>query len=268
MNTKASKSIWRLLYAIVFRFLFSIFALLAAAYLLFSWFVTLGDIGVLPAVIMCSGYIVFVGSPPPIGKLKRKIKQSKAGKKILIILYILLAVSILYAAVVSTVMAATAHISPKEELSTVVVLGCKVNGTSPSKSLYRRLLAAEEYLKSNPQVSCVVSGGKGYNEGISEAQCMYNFLTENGIDENRIFMEERSTSTDENLRFSMQVIKDNNLPSTITIVTDGYHQLRANIISDKNGINRNGAVSSNTPIEIMLTYWVREWVAIPVEIIK
>lgn len=54
----------------------------------------------------------------------------------------------------------------------------------------------------------VVSGGMGDSENISEAEAMYRWLTDKGIDESRIYKEEKSTDTDENIRFSKEVIKE------------------------------------------------------------
>ena len=54
---------------------------------------------------------------------------------------------------------------------------------------------------------------------------MYNVLTESGIDSSRLYMEDKSTNTTENIRNSMKIIEDNDLNTDITIVTDGFHQL-------------------------------------------
>ena len=53
---------------------------------------------------------------------------------------------------------------------TVVVLGCKVRGTRPSRMLLRRLEAAQKYLEENPEVSCITTGGQGAGEDIPEGQ--------------------------------------------------------------------------------------------------
>ena len=58
----------------------------------------------------------------------------------------------------------------------VVVLGAGVNGTQPSPSLEERLEAALAYLQTYPEAQCVVSGGQGGGENITEALCMYTWL--------------------------------------------------------------------------------------------
>ena len=64
----------------------------------------------------------------------------------------------------------------------VIVLGAGVNGTQPSLSLRTRLDAALAYLERWPEVPVVLTGGQGYGERISEAQCMYDYLTARGVD--------------------------------------------------------------------------------------
>ncbi|MGN0525072.1 YdcF family protein, partial [Eubacterium sp.] len=84
----------------------------------------------------------------------------------------------------------------------VIILGCRVKGTAPTKALYSRCLSASKFLKTNPNAKAILSGGQGKDEQISEAECMYRILTSLGIDEGRLIKEEKSTSTYENLLYS------------------------------------------------------------------
>ena len=90
----------------------------------------------------------------------------------------------------------------------VVVLGAGVNGTQPLPSLEERLEAALAYLQTYPEAQCVVSGGQGGGENITEALCMYTWLTDRGIPPERIWQEEQASSTQENLRFSLELIQE------------------------------------------------------------
>lgn len=74
----------------------------------------------------------------------------------------------------------------------VIVLGAGVNGTEPSLSLRTRLDAALDYLEENPDVPVVLTGGQGYGEEITEAQCMYDYLTTRGVTSERILLEEQA----------------------------------------------------------------------------
>ena len=67
--------------------------------------------------------------------------------------------------------------APKDE-TVMIVLGCGVNGDRPSLMLTERLDAACDYLNTHEEVVCILSGGQGKGENISEAECMYRYLTE------------------------------------------------------------------------------------------
>ncbi len=110
-------------------------------------------------------------------------------------------------------------------LDCVIVLGAKVNGTQPSGALRNRIQLASEYLGENPDTIAVASGGQGEDEDISEAQCIFEGLVQRGIAENRILLEDRSTSTAENLEFSLALLGDD--VRTVGIATNNFHVYRA-----------------------------------------
>ena len=120
--------------------------------------------------------------------------------------------------------------------TTVIVLGCKVNGTEPSAALRNRAKLAADYLAEHPDAVVIVSGGQGWDEGISEAECAKGVLLELGIEESRIFIEDKSKSTDENFAFSKKIIEENNLSTRVAVSTHDYHQMRASMIAKKNGL--------------------------------
>jgi len=141
--------------------------------------------------------------------------------------------------------------------ATVVVLGCRVYGERASLSMMERLDAAYEYLRSHPEAKCVLSGGKGDGENITEAECMYRYLLNKGIDEARLYKEETSTTTRENLLFSKQLIEEQKLHPVIAIATSEYHMYRAGMIADALDITW-AAVPGRTAIWLFPTYYVRE----------
>ena len=120
----------------------------------------------------------------------------------------------------------------------VIVLGAGVNGNVPSRPLRERLEAAKAYLEEHPQAVAVLTGGQGSHENISEAQCMYNWLTEKGISPDRLRMEDKATSTEENLRFSLDLIEEEtgNRPETATVISNEYHLARATLYAQNEGI--------------------------------
>ena len=99
---------------------------------------------------------------------------------------------------------------------TVVVLGCQVFPDGhPSLMLRGRINAAYDYLSAHPDAVCVASGGMDDSEPITEAQCIRDTLVSMGIDPGRIYMEDRSRSTEENLAFSAELIRANGLPADV-----------------------------------------------------
>lgn len=157
-----------------------------------------------------------------------------------------------------------ACVKPCAENATAVVLGCRVYGERASLSLVERLEAAYEYLTEHPEANCVVSGGQGPGEDISEAECMYRWLVDKGIDSSRIYKEDKSTSTEENIAFSKEVIRKNELIENIVIVTNEYHIYRAGMIADDKGLVW-GAKPGHSAIWLFPTYYVRELYAILAE---
>ena len=119
-----------------------------------------------------------------------------------------------------------------EPVSAVIVLGAGVNGETPSLSLVTRINAAERYLRDHPDVPVVLSGGQGSGERITEAECMRRALVERGVDEGRLYLEEQSTSTEENLRYSRALLEELGVDTAqrVAIVTSDYHLCRAKLM--------------------------------------
>ena len=145
--------------------------------------------------------------------------------------------------------------------ATVVVLGCRVYGDRPSLSMQERVMAAYNYLMENEHSVCILSGGKGIGENISEAECMYNYLIDLGIEPERLFKEDKSTTTRENLIFSKKLIEDNGLNPYIAIATSEYHEYRAGKIARSLGMEY-GSVPAKTAVWLFPTYYIRELYAI------
>lgn len=139
----------------------------------------------------------------------------------------------------------------------IIVLGCRVRGDEPSLSLIKRVDAAYKFLLFNPESVAILSGGQGKDENISEAQCMQQFLYARGISKDRLILEDRSTSTDENIRFSLQIIETLDLDRNVAIATSEYHQKRAANICEKYGLNGT-PVSSKTKWTLLPTFLLRE----------
>lgn len=163
--------------------------------------------------------------------------------------------------------AAYANPPPADQPSTVVVLGCLIRGDQPSLMLRRRLDRALELLEENSQAVCILSGGQGAGEDYTEAWVMEKYLLGQGVEPDRLFREERSTNTAENLRFSVQIQREQGLPGRLVIATDGFHQLRAVLLARREGCSQVYSLSSGTPWGLLPCYWVREWFGMAKELL-
>ena len=226
------------------------------------------NIGNLAGVLLCL-CIIAMCIPPVAGAISSFFYRNTATKIAFRTLSILGTVFLSYGIIVTAGMMISSCSHPTDN-ATVVVLGAQVRPTGePSEILKKRIEAAETFLNAHPDSVAVLSGGQGDDEVKSEAQCMYEIMTADGIAPDRLYLEDKSKNTRENFLFSQQVIEENGLNPDIAIVTDGFHQLRAHIIARKQGMNSNiGSVSANTNFLYVPTYTLREWFALPTAFIR
>lgn len=146
--------------------------------------------------------------------------------------------------------------------ATVIILGCGVNSDgTPSAIMQERVNAALTYLESRPNAKIVVSGGQLGGAPISEAESMKQSLIEHGIEESRIYTEDQSRTTAENLRFSAMVIKENRLNQNVAVVTSEFHLARACLFAERNRLNP-APVKAVTPWYALPSYALREVYAV------
>lgn len=151
--------------------------------------------------------------------------------------------------------------------TTVIVLGCRIKGDVPSGSLKARCSAAAKYLEEHPDAVVIASGGQGSDENLSEGQCIHDLLVEKGIDESRIFIEDKSHSTDENIANSKKIIDDNNLSTEVAVATSDYHEKRAHMVCEKNGLTAY-SIPANSTKWAKPTQFTREVFGVWVQMIK
>ena len=137
---------------------------------------------------------------------------------------------------------------------TLIVLGTTVNGTEPSPMLKQRLDAAVEFLNAHPETACIVTGGKGDEINLSEAQCMFNYLTAAGVAEDRITMEDRATSTVENLRNVRSMLDTNE----VTILSSDFHLFRSGLIARDAGFTASLIPAKTEPLTLLAPWFLRE----------
>ncbi|MED3982507.1 YdcF family protein [Peribacillus simplex] len=151
------------------------------------------------------------------------------------------------------------HQQIPENADYLIILGARVKGSVPSLSLQYRIDKAAEYLTANKHTLVIVSGGKGPGEDISEAKAMQQGLIAQGIEEARIMMEDKSTTTYENIVFSKELIPDTAVSGLV--VSNDFHIYRAVEIAKKEGLDLKG-IPAKTPKVSLLKSYTREYLAI------
>ena len=150
--------------------------------------------------------------------------------------------------------------SDEDSCDYLIVLGAGVNGTVPSLTLRERLDAAYTYLLTHEDTICIVSGGQGPGEDITEAECMANWLTEKGIEAHRILLESQATSTRENLAFSLALMEAHtqNRAYQVGIVSSEYHLYRAGLMAQAQGIRPVLIPAKTSWLSLRINYYMRE----------
>ena len=154
-------------------------------------------------------------------------------------------------------------VATQEAPAAIVVLGSGAPNGQPSPTLRARLDAALVQAAAFPGVPVVVSGGVDFRGTQSEAQVMGDYLRAHGVSPERIVQEERSTSTDENLRFSQPLLAGRGVgvDAPVRLVTSDFHTVRARWIARRAGYTRVQAVGAPTPLYVRFNAWLREYFA-------
>ncbi len=140
----------------------------------------------------------------------------------------------------------------------VIVLGAQVySAERMGVSLGNRVERAYEYLEENPQAKCIVTGGQGDNEPCAESLTARNALISRGIEPGRIFAEDRSRNTRENLEYAMETARANGIGTEVVVVSQSFHLYRAVRLAQSAGFTASGLAAETDPI-IYPSYYGRE----------
>lgn len=148
-------------------------------------------------------------------------------------------------------------------LKAIIVLGSGTPNGQPSPALRARLDKARELAAAHPAAWVVVSGGVDFGETASEGRIMGDYLRAQGLAAERILQEERSTSTELNLRYSLPLLqaKGLDLASPVAVVTSDFHTVRAQRIARRIGYTQSVVAAAPTPLYLRYNAWLREYFA-------
>ena len=192
--------------------------------------------------------------------MPRVLDYFKKHKVIRALVCIFLILALLWALICSVLLLSAGMKKPKSS-DTVIVLGCQIKGTRPSKMLRQRLDKAYSYLTENPDSVAIMSGGQGPDEVMPEAEAMYNYLIDKGVAPERLFVEPNSHNTEQNMQYSAEIIKKEGLDKNVVVITQSFHQYRSSVYARQAGLNAY-AINCKTNPGTLPTYWLRELFAI------
>lgn len=152
----------------------------------------------------------------------------------------------------------------KRQYEFIVIHGAGLNGTDLTPLLRGRVDRAYElWVNQGKEGVFVPSGGRGADEEISEAEAMARYLRSRGVSDSAIVLEDRSTTTWENLTYSRDLIArlSNGTPERVALVTSDYHVFRTAMYARAVGFSADG-LGSKTASYYFPTAFIREFIVI------
>ena len=126
----------------------------------------------------------------------------------------------------------------------LLVLGARVNPDGqPSAALAARLDTAYDFMQEHPEVTAILCGGQGSNEPCPEAEAMYDYMVDKGMDADRLLLEDKSSNTIQNIENARALIGDGHKTA---VVTSDYHLARARVLMERGGLDACG-IPAPTP---------------------
>ena len=186
------------------------------------------------------------------------LEKGKFGTK----LYVLISLSAVYVLALMAVYLLSAalnlfHWKKRQGADYIIVLGAGVIGTRITPLLAARIDKGIELLHHNPDAKLILSGGQGPGEDIAEGEAMARYAEEKDVDLEKIIVEGKSTSTEENLLFSREFMEKSR--PRVIVVTTAYHVFRALLLAKQKRLKCVG-FGAKTKWYFTLNALIREFV--------
>ena len=147
----------------------------------------------------------------------------------------------------------------------LLILGCRVKGDTPEEMLRLRAEAAAKFLNGHKNVRAICCGGIVHDDQTkSEAQAIKEILLQNGIESERIFLEDKSQTTFENFVNAKKIIdslKTEKEPE-IAFISSEFHLMRASVIASLVGVKAS-SVPAPSPKKGRALFYVYEGLVFP-----
>ncbi len=142
----------------------------------------------------------------------------------------------------------------------LLILGCRVRGETAEPTLEMRCRKAARYLNENPSVTAIACGGIVHDDQTkSEAQAIKEILVSEGINEERIILEDKSKTTVENFLNAKKII--GGAEGETALLSSEFHLFRAALIGRKCGLDCK-KVAAPSPEKEKLKNYIREYFAL------
>jgi uncharacterized SAM-binding protein YcdF (DUF218 family) len=155
---------------------------------------------------------------------------------------------------------------PKLNQQYIIVHGSGLIDGKVTPLLAGRITRAIEFYNRQKEVTeapkLVLSGGQGCNEPRSEASAMMEYACSLGIPRGDILLEDKSTSTQENMMFSKQIMDKHAWGKryNCVFVTSNYHILRTGLYARIARLQCDG-IGSGTALYYLPNALIREYIA-------
>ncbi len=153
-----------------------------------------------------------------------------------------------------------AHSDPDVSAPYLIVCGAGINGSTPSRSMTDRLERTLDWLAEEPEGVAILSGSRGPDEDISEAEAMYVWLTARGVRPDRLLLEERADNSRQNIEYSLALIAQNGGDPTgrVAILSSEYHLYRLGYMAERLGCQPALAAAPTAKTSLFVNYAIRE----------
>lgn len=149
------------------------------------------------------------------------------------------------------------------DIDCIIVLGCRVNGDTPSPMLSDRLTGGVELYDMGAAPKLLMSGDHG-RTNYDEVNAMKQFAIDRGVPSEDVFMDHAGFSTYETMYRAKEVFA----AKRVLIVTQSYHLYRSVYIAEKLGLEAYG-VSSDLQTYVRQDYYdFREMLARDKDFVK
>lgn len=205
-----------------------------------------------------------------IWSLGANVKNNKLVRVLKQIYFTCLSLGLVCVVILQILIISAANTEEHAHADVVIVLGAGLINDAPSLILASRLNAVVAYVQNREEIPIIVTGGLGAGYTVTEAEAMARYLIASGIDENRIWKEETSINTHENINFARKIMEEKGMDVDniiVAVASNEFHLYRAILIAKKAGLDAHGIAAITPGWHRQLIYYFRETFSLANELV-